>query len=196
MFNRNQLILVVITLSIFVFAFFLFWQGLAPEFKKINSNNFKSQNLAEQVMQASSSSEVLDPKFEKIKVLRVIDGDTIDTDIGKIRYIGVDTPETVDPRRQVGCFGKEASNENKRLIEGKEILVEKDVSETDKYGRFLRYVYLKLDDGELLFVNDYLIRQGFALTVTYPPDVKYIDQFTQAQNQARENQRGLWRACN
>ncbi len=196
MFNRNQLILVVITLSIFVFAFFLFWQGLAPEFKKINSNNFKSQNLAEQVMQASSSSEVLDPKFEKIKVLRVIDGDTIDTDIGKIRYIGVDTPETVDPRRQVGCFGKEASNENKRLIEGKEILVEKDVSETDKYGRLLRYVYLKLDDGELLFVNDYLIRQGFALTVTYPPDVKYIDQFTQAQNQARENQRGLWRACN
>ncbi len=130
-----------------------------------------------------------------VKVTRVIDGDTIVVEGSiKVRYIGVDTPETVDPRRPVGCFGKEASNFNKQLVEGKMVRLEKDVSETDKFGRLLRYVYLQTDNGEI-FVNDTLARQGYAMVKTYPPDVKYQDQFLQAQQEARQNNRGLWSKC-
>lgn len=124
-------------------------------------------------------------------VTRVVDGDTIEIEGGqKVRYIGIDTPETVDPRKPVQCFGVEASNKNKELVEGKRVRLEKDISETDTYGRLLRYVYV---DG--IFVNDYLIRQGYAYSSTYPPDVKYSEQFIQAQKEARENNRGLWSGC-
>ena len=88
------------------------------------------------------------------------------------------------------CYGREASEANKKLVEGKFIRLEKDVSEVDRYGRLLRYVYV--ND---LFVNDYLVRQGFAHAVTYPPDVKYQDLFRQAETEARENNRGLWSGC-
>jgi micrococcal nuclease len=124
-------------------------------------------------------------------VTRVIDGDTIEIEGGKrVRYSGIDTPETVDPRKPVQCFGIEASNENKKLVLGKRVKLEKDISETDKYGRLLRYVYV--DD---IFVNDYLVRNGYAYVVTFPPDVKYQQQFLEAQKEARENKRGLWSAC-
>jgi micrococcal nuclease len=124
-------------------------------------------------------------------VTRVIDGDTIEIEGGKkVRYLGIDTPETVDPRKPVQCFGIEASNENKKLVLGKRVKLEKDISETDKYGRLLRYVYV--DD---IFVNDYLVRNGYAYAVTFPPDVKYQQQFLEAQKEARENKRGLWSAC-
>ena len=102
-------------------------------------------------------------------------------------YIGVDTPETVDPRRPVGYFGKEASDKNKELVEGKMVKLEKDVSDTDKYGRLLRYVYV---DG--LFINVELVRAGYARAATYPPDIKYSALFMQAEHEARENNRGLW----
>ena len=134
-----------------------------------------------------------------VQVVRVVDGDTIVVEMdGKqysLRYIGIDTPETVDPRRGVQCFGVEASKENKSLVEGKKVILEKDISETDKYNRILRYVYLKLDDGSLLFVNDYLVRQGFARNLTYPPDVKYQQRFIEAEREARDNKRGLWSKC-
>lgn len=124
-------------------------------------------------------------------VTRVIDGDTIEIEGGiKVRYIGIDTPETVDPRKPVQCFGVEASNKNKELVEGKRVRLEQDISEADKYGRLLRYVYVY---GT--FVNDYLVRQGYAYAYTYPPDVKYSEQFVQAQKEARENNRGLWSGC-
>ena len=73
--------------------------------------------------------------------------------------------------------------------------LEKDISDTDKYGRFLRFVYLPLKGQELLFINDYLIRQGFAKVLTIPPDVKYSEQFLEAGKEARENKRGLWGRC-
>lgn len=130
------------------------------------------------------------PLVAKVKVVRVVDGDTVEIEGGKkIRYIGIDTPETVDPRRSVGCFGKEAARKNKELVEGKEVKLEKDVSETDKFGRLLRYVWV----GELL-VNDYLVREGFAHASSYPPDIKYQEQFQEAERAAREEKRGLWGA--
>ena len=128
---------------------------------------------------------------QKVKVIRIIDGDTIEIEGNiKIRYIGVNTPELHDPKKPIECFGQAASDENKKLVEGKEITIQKDVSETDKYKRLLRYVWV----GDI-FVNDYLVRQGFAQVATYPPDVKYVTQFLEAQTEARENNRGLWKDC-
>ena len=131
-----------------------------------------------------------------ILVTAVIDGDTIEIENGaKIRLLGVDTPETVDPRRPVGCFGKQASNKMKELLSGKRVTLEKDISESDKYGRLLRFVYLPLGNGQTLFVNDYLIREGFGKVLTIPPDVKFAEQFLEAQRRAREAKLGLWGSC-
>lgn len=127
----------------------------------------------------------------QVTVGRVVDGDTVELSTGeKVRYIGINTPEVVDPRKPVQCFGVEASQANKSLVLGKTVRLEKDVSETDKYGRRLRYVWVR----ETL-VNDYLVRQGYARASSYPPDVKYQAQFTQAETEARDNNRGLWSAC-
>lgn len=134
-----------------------------------------------------STEEVVNNQ-EISKVAHVVDGDTIKLENGQVvRYIGIDTPETVDPRKPVQCFGKEASDKNRELVEGKEVRLEKNVSETDKYGRILRYVYI----GDT-FVNDYLVRNGYAHSYSYPPDVKYQDQFRKAEEEARSNKRGLW----
>lgn len=144
---------------------------------------------------SSSSSEIA---FEIAKVIRVIDGDTIEIENGeRVRYIGIDTPETVDPRKPVQCFGVEASKKNKELVEGKTVRLEKDISETDKYGRLLRYVYVdpSTSSGQAMFVNLELVKQGFAFSYTYPPDVKHQTEILAAEKEAREVNRGLWKAC-
>lgn len=127
-------------------------------------------------------------------VLRVVDGDTIAVSIdGKsetIRFIGIDTPETVDPRKAVQCFGKEASDKTKELLAGQRVMLEKDPSqgERDKYGRLLAYVYRS--DG--LPVNKYLVEQGYAHEYTYDTPYKYQAEFKTAQEAARTQGRGLW----
>jgi len=142
------------------------------------------------------NDEIQPTKEEKLLaslflVTRVIDGDTIEIEGGqKVRYIGIDTPETVDPRKPVQCFGVEASNRNKQLVDGKRVRLEKDISETDKYGRLLRYVYI-----DNIFVNLALVQGGFAYSSTYPPDVKHQNQFLEAERLAREQKTGLWSAC-
>ncbi len=126
---------------------------------------------------------------EVYRVSRVVDGDTIELEDGrKVRYIGINTPETVDPRRKVECFGKEASAFNANLVGGKIVRLEKDVSETDKYGRLLRFVYL--EDGT--FVNEMLVREGYAYASAYTPDITRKEFFAEAEKSARENKRGLW----
>lgn len=126
-----------------------------------------------------------------IKVVRVVDGDTIHVLIGgrdhTVRYIGIDTPETVDPRRPVQPFGKEATERNRQLVEGKTVTLEKDVSETDRFGRLLRYVYV---DGRM--VNATLVEEGYARAVSYPPDVKHQELLRRLEREAREARRGLW----
>ncbi len=151
------------------------------------------------VLDGTSSASLSDKPNQAYKVLKVIDGDTIDVDIeGKkftVRLIGVNTPETVDPRRSVQCFGVEASNKTKELLTDRQVILEKDVSETDKYGRILRYVFLPLENGDRLFVNDYLVREGYATAYDYPPDVKYSVRFRVAETEAREQNKGLWGKC-
>jgi micrococcal nuclease len=128
-------------------------------------------------------------------VLRVVDGDTIRVDIAgqeyALRYIGIDTPETVHPSRPVEWMGRQASEANDRLVGGRPVTLEKDVSETDRYGRLLRYVWLQ-QDGAWLLINLELVRLGLAQVSTYPPDVKYTDLFLAEQRYAREAGRGLW----
>lgn len=110
-------------------------------------------------------------------LVRVIDGDTIavrfdDGTTETVRYIGIDTPETVAPGRPVQAFGPEASARNKELLVGGEVFLERDISERDRFGRLLRYVYTLNADGALLFVNAALVRAGLATVSTFPPDVK------------------------
>ncbi len=127
-------------------------------------------------------------------VTKVVDGDTIHIDInGKsetVRLIGINTPETVDPRRPVQCFGKEASNKAKELLEGKQVRIETEASqgERDKYGRLLGYVFR--EDG--LFFNSYMVEEGYAYEYTYNLPYKYQTQFKAAQKTAQENGKGLW----
>lgn len=123
-------------------------------------------------------------------VVSVTDGDTIkvrlDADglVYPVRYIGMDTPESTIQHEP---YGKEASEKNSEFVSGKRVTLFKDVSETDKYNRLLRYVFV---DG--LFVNYELVRQGFANAATYPPDVSCADLFREAEAYARDNSLGLW----
>ena len=129
-------------------------------------------------------------------VVRVVDGDTIHVQLGatreKVRYIGVDTPETKDPRRPVGCFGQEASAFNERLVGGELVRLVRDVEPRDRYGRLLAYVYRARDD---LFVNAELARLGYAQPLSIPPDVRFADRFAALAREARQQRRGLWAAC-
>lgn len=158
-------------------------------------NNVKNGVLNEE-NKNDETNFVLAPNInaDLVNVVRVIDGDTIEVEInGKtesVRYIGIDTPETVDPRKPVQCFGVEASNKNKELVGGKMVRLEKDITDRDKYGRLLRYVWL----GDTL-INQALTEQGFAKSYSYPPDIKYQDKFIEAEREAREDKLGLWTAC-
>jgi len=134
-----------------------------------------------------------DPKVSSTDegiVAEVIDGDTIRLESGEtVRYIGVDTPETKHPQKGVECYGVEASARNKQLVEGKQVRLEHDISETDQYGRLLRYVYV----GNT-FINLELVEQGYARAASFPPDIARQDEFSAAEQAAREAERGLWGA--
>jgi len=127
-------------------------------------------------------------------VERVVDGDTIVVGGGHhVRLIGIDTPETKDPRKPVQCFGREASAFLTGLLpRGTGVRLVGDVEPRDFYDRTLAYAY-RLPDG--LFVNADLVRQGFARVLTIPPNVAHTDELLALDRQAREAGRGLWSAC-
>jgi len=119
------------------------------------------------------------------RVIQVIDGDTIIIEGGyRVRYIGIDTPE-IHPVPEP--FGIEAWQANRKLVEGKEVRLELDVSQTDRYGRLLRYVFV--DDT---FVNAELVRRGLARAKAYPPDIRYQDYLEKLETEARQARRGMW----
>lgn len=122
------------------------------------------------------------------RCVRVIDGDTILLDVDeRIRLIGVDTPESVDPRRPVQFFGKEASAFTRRLVEGRRVRLEFDQERQDRYGRTLAYVYL--EDGT--FLNAEIIRQGYGHAYTRFP-FRFSEELRAYEREAREQRRGLW----
>ena len=130
------------------------------------------------------------------RVVRVVDGDTIHVQVGavreKVRYIGIDTPETKDPRKPVQCFGQKASDFNERLVGDELVRLVRDVEERDRYGRLLAYVYRVRDD---LLVNAELARLGYAQPLTIAPNVRLADRFAALARAARDDGRGLWSAC-
>ena len=142
--------------------------------------------------------------YEVALVTRVVDGDTIEVELTDrvdgpgageaeigpeydVRLIGIDTPESVKRDSPVECFGREASAAAKELLEGETVRLVKDVEETDRYDRLLRYVYL----GDEM-ANARLVANGYASAYTYPPNVRHADLFVQLQREARDNGRGLW----
>ena len=130
------------------------------------------------------------------RVVRVIDGDTIEVSIEgqdeDVRYIGVDTPETHHPTKPVQCYGRAASAFNARLVARERVRLVRDVEERDRFGRLLAYVY-RARDG--LFVNAELARAGYARPLPIAPDVRYAGRFAGLAQAARQAGRGLWSAC-
>jgi micrococcal nuclease len=128
-------------------------------------------------------------------VTRVVDGDTAHVSFhGRdvtVRFIGVDTPETVAPGQPIECYGPEASRFTTAELTGQRVRLEFDVDRIDPYGRTLAYLWMR--DGSMF--NETLVREGFATVATYPPDTKYVQRFQAAQRLARSADRGRWAAC-
>lgn len=128
------------------------------------------------------------PKPEVAIVSVVIDGDTVRLSDGRVlRYIGMDAPEAGSGDRPVECLAEAATARNRALVEGREVRLERDASETDAYGRLLRYVFV---NG--LLINEALVREGLAISATFPPDLKYQDILRNAEREARSAKRGLF----
>lgn len=128
------------------------------------------------------------------RVLEVVDGDTVRVDLDgvstSIRLIGIDTPETDGPFTDQECFGAEATAFTDAALAGREIELTFDVERTDRFDRTLAYVWV---DGTLF--NQRIVREGYALVATFPPNVRYVERLTAAQRLAREGERGLWGGC-
>ena len=146
------------------------------------------------ISESKESSSLTKTVATEVKVVKVIDGDTIEVQFNNqtetVRLIGIDTPETVDPRKPVQCFGKEASDKAKSLLNNQTVKLEPDIAqgERDKYGRLLRYVFL---DG--VNFNQLMISTGFAHEYTYRSNpYKYQIEFRQAEQDARNGKKGLW----
>lgn len=135
---------------------------------------------------------------DTFKVLKVVDGDTIQVDVrGKkevVRLLGIDTPESVDPRKPVQCFAKEATNKMKSFVNGKSVILVDDSTQgnRDKYNRLLRYVYLP--DSVRTFVNGEMVKQGYAFSYKEYP-TKMLAKFNGFEKYAREHNLGLWSSC-
>jgi micrococcal nuclease len=148
---------------------------------QLNLTTFKSQELN---------------LVEENKVIKVIDGDTFDLftkdGIKRVRLIGINTPETLDPRKDIECFGPEASNKLKEILDGKVVKIDADETQDDqdKYGRLLRYVFLDNEN-----INQKMINEGFAFEYTYKKKYKLQKEFKESQLNAKKNNLGLWKSC-
>lgn len=146
---------------------------------------------------AAATDAVLEAQPGLAKVVRAVDGDTLDVELGgqneTVRLIGIDTPETHDPRKPVQCFGEAAAAHARELMEGRNVRLEADPtnSNRDKYNRLLRYVYLP--DGQL--VNAQLISDGYAFAYVVFPYTR-LNEFRALEAQAQQANRGLWAGCN
>src|SRR5688572_20601664 len=137
-----------------------------------------------------------DEPADTVRVVRVVDGDTIRAVLPSgeeaVRYIGIDTPESVKPGSPVECFARRASAFNERIVGGERVKLVYDAERRDRFGRLLAYVY-RARDG--LFVNAELVRRGYATVATFPPNVAHEREFRRLANRARLSGRGLWAKC-
>ncbi len=163
----------------------------------INFNN-QDLELITKIKNNSNLTQIAGYKQEQsiYLVTRVVDGDTIVVEDKngrqeKIRLIGIDTPETKHPRKSVECFGQEATKIVKKLLLGKKVYLQADSSQAnrDKYNRLLRYVFRQNDN---LFINRWLVSNGYAYEYTYNLPYQYQEEFKQAELKARQLKRGLW----
>lgn len=163
-------------------------------FVLLNNSSLNSSSKQSKVIQPSSTNNQRENTKQTAIVTRVVDGDTIEVSLNNkketVRLIGIDAPETVDPRKPVQCFGKEASRKAKEVLTGKTITLESDLTQgnRDKYERLLRYVFV--DD---LNFNKLMISEGFAHEYTYQNNhYKYIKEFKDMERIAIEENKGLW----
>ncbi len=153
--------------------------------------------LTHPAVMATWTGSVIIDESKYYKVAYVIDGDTFVTDVDgrdiTVRMLGIDTPETVDPRKGVQCYGPEASNESKRLLASSSVrlVANKDREAKDKYGRYLMYVYL--EDGTS--INEYLLKNGYAREYTFGRPYSFQKEFKESEDEARLTKKGLWSKC-
>lgn len=156
--------------------------------------------------QSVPAAEELPDGLTRAKVVEIVDGDTLkvrvedgdaEGQVQTVRLIGIDTPETKDPNQPVECYGAEASDRLEEMLpEGRTVYLEQDVSDTDRFDRKLRYVWFKgKRDGAAYLVNEMMVREGFAVVSTFPPDVAHVDELTHAQDVATFRLAGLWEEC-
>ena len=154
---------------------------------KVEEKKMEISVMPTKILEATTSADL-------VEVTKVIDGDTIMVKLREkeeaVRLIGIDTPETKDPRKPVQCFGEEAAKRTKELVQGKRVKLEADVSQNDrdKYNRLLRYVYL--ENGNL--INKLLIQEGFGFEYTYQIPYKFQTEFKMAQKEAESKKTGMW----
>lgn len=163
-------------------------------------NSVLNNNNEDYYIEESSSENINKSSFTEAFVNRIVDGDTIEVIIEgkkyKVRFIGVNCPEYTS---KIEEYGKEATEYTTSSLLNKTVYLEKDVSETDKYGRLLRYIWFeipeKTNESEIIqkMFNANLLIDGYAQIATYPPDVKYVDTFKNIQKEAKENNVGLWK---
>ncbi len=164
-----------------------------------DGNGFACEELPSGAAPAMWTSQVPSGS-QPVALIEVTDGDTIRVDVeGReepVRLILIDAPETHDPNNPPECFGQEATTYLSWLLSlGGDLYLEPDVSDRDRFGRLLRYVWLDFGDGEVYFVNEAMVRAGYAAFSTFPPDVKYVEEIREAAQFAREYGYGLWSGC-
>jgi endonuclease YncB( thermonuclease family) len=146
---------------------------------------------AAELTSTATSNETASAAFTEAMCTRVIDGDTIEVNIDgetyMVRYIGIDTPEMDDNRSEYRALAEEATQANRDMVEGENVSLEKDVSETDQYDRLLRYVFVGYN-----LVNAELVSDGYAWAKSYPPDTKYDALFHDLETEAENGGLGVW----
>ncbi|MEH7392179.1 thermonuclease family protein, partial [Bacillus sp. JJ1474] len=170
-------------------------EAKAKEEAKAEAERLEKEKLESE--QKAKEEQASSLGLELVTISRVVDGDTFETSDGrKVRLVGVNTPESTTKTEE---YGKEASNYTTSKLEGKQVYLQKDVSDTDRYTRFLRIVWLDIptndmDENEIRtkMFNADLVLNGYAEPSTYPPDVKYSDYFVKFAREAREQNTGLW----
>lgn len=171
--------------------------------QSLNSLNWQSildAFSSSKITSTSNSTQQISDKVEKVYVQRSIDGDTIELSDGrKVRFLSMDTPETVKPNTPVMCYGPEAKTVSKNLVEHKTIYISFDKEKVDRYNRDLRFLYLNEIDAQnqdyLKSVNAELVREGFARSISYSPNTLAKKDFDVLMQKAQSQKLGLWGKC-